>query len=113
MEGTPGREWKNYLREQPFLPALTFTPKTEDEVAEVVARAAKAGERVHFAGAGHASSPLVRCDGYLILSDALTGVTRFADARLPGQFVRSLAGTRIHDLNRALDGLGLAMHNLG
>ncbi len=101
-------EWENYLGEQKFLPQKRFQPESEDEVAKIVRDAASAGIRVHFAGAGHASSPLVPCDGWLIEGEKLSGATREK-----GNCVRVLAGTRIHDLNAALDAMGLAMPNLG
>lgn len=114
---TAGLSWKNYLGEQAFMPSLSFSPVSEDEVAAVVRRAVAAGARVHCAGRGHASSPIVRCDGYLIRSDKLTGARRVAADELGpgagGHYVRVLAGTRISDLSRLLGEMGLAMRNLG
>ena len=101
-------EWKNYLGEQKFLPQKRLEPETEDAVAQIVRDAASAGIRVHFAGAGHASSPLVPCDGWLIEGEKLEGVTREK-----GNCVRVLAGTRIAAMNAALEAMGLAMPNLG
>ncbi len=117
IDGKPGVEWHNYVGEQRFTPARTFKPDTEEQVAEVVAQAVADDQRVHVAGAGHASSPLVRTDGFLVDTSALTGVQPVHDADLlaptGGHHVRVLAGTRLFDLDAALDRLGLAMPNLG
>jgi L-gulonolactone oxidase len=101
-------EWWNYLGEQRFLPQQRRKPGSEDKVAKIVSDAVSAGVRVHFAGAGHASSSLVPCDGWLLEGDHLQGATREE-----GNCVRVLAGTRIARLNAELDAMGLAMPNLG
>ncbi len=111
-----GKKWQNYVDEQRFTPAETYVPLSEDDVAFVVKRAAEMKVRVHAAGAGHASSPLVPTDGWLIDTSKLAGAVTRLDASehvISGTFVRALAGTTIQELNRALDGLGLAMKNLG
>jgi L-gulonolactone oxidase len=81
-----------------------------DDVATVVASAAGRGLRVRPVGEGHSFTPLAVTDGVLLRVDHLRGITGFDPATLR---VRVLAGTRMHQLNPALQELGLALPNLG
>jgi L-gulonolactone oxidase len=81
-----------------------------DDVATVVTSAAERGLRVRPVGEGHSFTPLAVTDGVLLRVDHLRGVTGFD---LATRRVRVLAGTRMHQLNPALQELGLALPNLG
>jgi L-gulonolactone oxidase len=81
-----------------------------DDVAAVVASAASRGLRVRPVGEGHSFTGLAVTDGVLLRLDHLTGLTSVDRAT---RRVRVRAGTRLHELNRALQAMGLALPNLG
>jgi L-gulonolactone oxidase len=81
-----------------------------DDVATVVTSAAHRGLRVRPVGEGHSFTPLAVTDGVLLRLDHLRGLSGFDPAT---RRVRVLAGTRLHQLNPALQELGLALPNLG
>jgi FAD-linked oxidoreductase len=75
-----------------------------------VKAAAAAGLTVRALGSGHSFTPIGVCDGAVLDMSAWAGVVS-ADVASGAVTVRS--GTTIRALNTALDGLGLAMANLG
>ena len=79
-------------------------------------RAEREQTTVRAVGAGHAWSDVALTDGYLVETDRLGGLapddgTLRGDAA--GTIVRVLGGTRLRDLNSALDRAGLALKNMG
>ena len=102
--------WRNWTGDQTCEPARHSSPSSVADVAAAVVEAGIRGEVVRVVGAGHAFGDNVVTDGMLMSLDALTGV-QVLDAAT-GR-VRVAAGTRLFDLNRHLDGHGLAMANLG
>lgn len=96
--------------------SITFTadrlvhPRSEEEVAAVVRRAAERGELVRPVGSGHSSTPLVATDDVLVGLDGLAGLYAHDPAR-------SLAtvgpGTGLAALGRELLGVGLGLENFG
>jgi L-gulonolactone oxidase len=102
--------WINWTGDERCAPAAVARPRSVAELAAAVRDAAAAGRTVRVAGAGHSFGDLVATDGVLLQLDALSGV--LAVDRAAG-WVRVGAGTRLHALNAALDGLGLALPNLG
>jgi L-gulonolactone oxidase len=102
--------WRNWSGEQTCEPVEAVTPRSTDEVAEVVRRAAAAGRTVRVAGAGHSFTEAVLTDGTLISLDAMDGVV-WADAG--ARRVRVQAGIRLHALSEALNRHGLALENMG
>jgi len=103
-------DWRNWAGDQRCRPAKLVRPQTRDELAEALAEAAAAGERLSVAGAGHSFTETAMTDGTMVDVGALCGVL---DADPGAGRVRVGAGTTIADLNRELDGLGLALENLG
>ena len=55
--------WTNWVGNQSFTPASTATPRDEDEVVALVREAARRGQGVRVAGAGHSFTPVVQTDG--------------------------------------------------
>ena len=102
--------WSNWSGGQSCVPAVLERPSSRAGVAEAVGRAAAAGRRVRVAGAGHSFSDLVLTEGTLLSLDRLGGVL---DADPSTGLVRVEAGITLRRLNAALDGLGLAVENLG
>jgi FAD/FMN-containing dehydrogenase len=58
--------WTNWVGNQACTPAEISAPASEDEVAELVADAARRGMHVRAAGAGHSFTPVVPTDGLLL-----------------------------------------------
>ncbi|CAA9475757.1 MAG: Oxidoreductase, FAD-binding [uncultured Solirubrobacteraceae bacterium] len=102
--------WSNWSGGQSCVPAVLERPGSRAQVADAVGRAAAAGRRVRVAGAGHSFSDLVVTEGALLSLDRLGGVL---DADPATGLVRVEAGITLRRLNAALDGLGLALENLG
>ena len=111
--GSPGRGsgpvWKNWAGAE-CRPRLIERPLSRGELVEVVGIAAGAGRQVTVAGSGHSFTGAPMTEDVMIDLSALSGVL---DADRESGRVRVLAGTVLHELNRELDSLGLALPNLG
>ena len=112
MRGTGRSEeqWQNWAGNQSARPAQVAQARDVDDVALVLRSAADRGLRVRPVGAGHSFTAAAVTDGVLLRLDHLSGVTGIDHAT--GR-VRVLAGTRLHELNPALQAVGLALPNLG
>lgn len=102
--------WVNWTGDQSCRPARIVRPRSRDELAEAVATAAAAGQRVRVAGSGHSFTAAALSAGTLVRLEALSGVL---DADRDSGLVRVAGGTVLVDLNEELARLGLAMENLG
>ncbi|HET9153949.1 MAG TPA: D-arabinono-1,4-lactone oxidase [Solirubrobacterales bacterium] len=103
-------EWVNWAGDQSCRPARLVRPGSRDELAEAVAAAAEAGERVRVAASGHSFTEAALTEGTMLRLERLSGVQ---DADRQSGLVRVGGGTVLADLNEQLAGLGLAMENLG
>ncbi|GAB3677225.1 D-arabinono-1,4-lactone oxidase [Angustibacter aerolatus] len=103
------RTWTNWARTETAHPVRVVTPRSVDDVAQVVTTAAAAGLRVKPVGAGHSFTGVAVTDGVQVRPEGLA--TRF-DVVGPTT-VTVGAGWRLHDLTRELERHGLAMANLG
>jgi FAD-linked oxidoreductase len=95
--------WSNWSGINRCQPAALLTPQDEQGIVDIV-RSASGGLRC--VGAGHSFTPLVPTDGTLISLDQLAGIVDHQ-----GLNVRVKGGTRLAQLERELDALGLALHN--
>lgn len=102
--------WSNWAGNVSATPARFLEPRSVAEVAAVVRRAAERQQRVRVVGAGHSFTPLCATDGTLLRLTHLSGIRDVDRLR---QRVRVAGGTPLHVLNPLLDGLGLALPNLG
>ncbi len=102
--------WSNWAGDQSCAPAAIETPGTREELASVVRRAAERGLRVRASGSGHSFTDIALTDGVMVRCDRLQRI--LAVDRASG-LVKVEAGIVLRDLNRKLDGLGLAFENLG
>ena len=102
--------WSNWAGNVSATPARFLEPRSVAEVAAVVRRAAERQQRVRVVGAGHSFTPLCATDGTLLRLTHLSGILDVDRLR---QRVRVAGGTPLHVLNPLLDGLGLALPNLG
>jgi len=102
--------WNNWAGDQACTPAHFAQPASVDEVRDTVRESARQGRGVRVVGAGHSFGDNLLTSGTLLSLDRLSGV--LGVDREAGT-VRVAAGTRLHELNRLLDGHGLALANLG
>ena len=98
--------WTNWARSHHCAPAHHLRPRNRAEVAAAVA----AARRVRVAGSGHSFTGAVLTDDTLLSLDRLD---RVLDADRASGLVRVEAGITLAALSDALDGLGLALPNLG
>lgn len=103
-------EWRNWAGNQQATPVRVERPRDVDEVARLVKQAAGERRRVKVVGAGHSFTAIAATDGVLLHLDAMTGLR---DVDRERGLVTVHAGTRLYELNRLLDNVGLAMTNLG
>src|SRR3954449_11746088 len=102
--------WVNWAGDQSCRPARILRPRSRDELAEAVAAAASAGQKVRVAGSGHSFTEAALTDGTMIRLEGFSGVL---DADPGSGLVKVAGGTLLADLNQELAALGLAMENLG
>ncbi len=102
--------WRSWSGLTTAHPARTARPSSAAEVVAAVRTARELGLRVKMVGSGHSFSDIAATDGLLLLPDALVGITSLDRDAMR---VTVLAGTPLHELNRQLHALGLALHNMG
>jgi FAD/FMN-containing dehydrogenase len=73
--------WTNWVGNQSCSPAARAAPRSEDEIASLVADAAARGLHVRVAGAGHSFTPVVATDGLLLDLRGLPGIRSIDPAR--------------------------------
>lgn len=110
MTGTQPHTWTSWSGLTTVRPRQRLTPRSAAEVADAVVAARAAGLRVKMRGSGHSFTDIAATDGILLDPTQLTGIV---DVDRAAMTVTVLAGTLLHELNAALAGLGLALHNMG
>ena len=110
--------WHNHTGNQVCRPREILEPASLADLIAHVRRAEDQGTTIRMVGAGHSWSDVALTDGYLALPDDLGGVGAVDDESLrPAwrgrRLVRVLGGTHLAQLNAALDGMGLALLNMG
>lgn len=102
--------WTTWAGTESCRPAQVARPRSEAEVAAVLARAAQDGRRVRPVGSGHSFTPLCLTDG---LQLDLSAMDRVLDVDRATGRVRVEAGITIRALAEALHAHGLALENQG
>jgi FAD-linked oxidoreductase len=102
--------WRNWAGDQSCAPATIEHPRTREELAEIVRRAAERGQRVRASASGHSFTEIALTDGVMIRFDNLGGIL---EVDREAGLVKAGAGIVLSDLGRRLDALGLALANLG
>jgi L-gulono-1,4-lactone dehydrogenase len=100
----------NWAGNQRWVAAERALPRSTDEVAAIVRRAAESGQRVKAIGAGHSFTAAAETSGVQLSLDRMGRVLEIDEA---AGLVRVEAGIRLHRLNDELAKVGLAMPNLG
>ncbi|MER5389455.1 D-arabinono-1,4-lactone oxidase [Saccharopolyspora sp. NPDC002686] len=105
------QRWTNWARTATGTPSNVLAPRDTAEAAAAIRDAAKDGRTVRPLGTGHSFSSIGSPDtGWALDLSHWTGIVR---AEPDTGLVTVRAGTPLHQLNAELDGLGLAMANLG
>jgi FAD-linked oxidoreductase len=102
--------WKNWSGYVACPQTPVRTPDDARGLSQLLAEAARDGQSVRVAGAGHSFSPLVASDGVIVSLDRMQGIV---DVDAATRVARVQAGTRLYALGAALAQSGLAMENLG
>jgi L-gulono-1,4-lactone dehydrogenase len=105
-----GEIWRNWAGNQSARPRRMATPRSAQEVADEVRRAAADGLTVRMAGTGHSFTPAAVTDGVLLRPGALTRI-RSVDA--VAGLVTAEAGCPLRVLNAQLLARGLSLANMG
>jgi len=109
-DGSGAGEWVNWAGDQRCRPARIVRPADREELAEAIAAATAAGQKVRVPGSGHSFTEAALTDGVMVRVEALSGVL---DADPQTGLVKVGGGTVLAELNEELARLGLAMENLG
>ncbi|WP_433274970.1 D-arabinono-1,4-lactone oxidase [Actinosynnema sp. CS-041913] len=96
--------WTNWARTASATPHRVEHPGSADAIAEAVV----AARGVRPRGSGHSFTAIAAAPEVAIDLDAWTGI-----AEVSGSLVTVRSGTTLRQLNALLDGLGLALPNLG
>jgi FAD/FMN-containing dehydrogenase len=102
--------WTNWAGNVRVTPRAVATPASLEQLRHAVTAAARRGETVRVAGAGHSFAPLCATDGTLLDVSLLAGIERIDPET--GQ-ATIWAGTRIADLGEPLLARGWALANQG
>lgn len=103
--------WSNWSGLEHATPSRVVAPASAEEIAAQVVAARAAGTTVKFTGTGHSFTGIASPGrGVQLLPTALTGITAVDREAMT---VTAYAGMRLKDLNAALAGLGLSLHNMG
>jgi L-gulonolactone oxidase len=102
--------WTNWAGDQVCAPREIARPTSERELAELVARAAAAGQRIRAVGSGHSFTDCACTDGVMVDT---TGMQRVLDIDRDSGLVTVEGGTKLHALGPVLAEQGLALENQG
>ncbi|MBC2934492.1 D-arabinono-1,4-lactone oxidase [Nocardioides sp. zg-1228] len=105
-----GHLWRNWSGLEEAVPRHVETPRSVDDVVDVVCRAREAGTTVKMTGTGHSFTAIAAPEHTLLRPDGLRGIVTVDRQAMT---VTALAGTPLKDLNLALERLGLSLHNMG
>lgn len=102
--------WTNWAGTAKANPSRVHRPRSTAEIADVVHGVSAAGRRVRPLGSGHSFTAIAAAESEALDLTRWTGIER---VDLETHQVTVRAGTTLRALNAALDGIGLAMTNLG
>jgi L-gulono-1,4-lactone dehydrogenase len=105
-----GTAWRNWAGNESARPRRVATPRSADEVADEVRKAAADGLTVRMTGTGHSFTPAAVTDGVLLRPQGLTRV-RSVDPAAGLATVE--AGCPLHVLNAELLRRGVTLANMG
>ena len=107
---TSDSTWRNWSGLEEATPVATETPTSVDQVVDAVRRARAAGTTLKMTGTGHSFTAIAAPEHTLLRPEGLRGILAVDREAMT---VTARAGTRLKDLNVALERLGLSLHNMG
>ena len=103
-------QWRNWSGLVTASPTRDVTPTSTDQVQAEVRGALERGSTVKMVGTGHSFTAIAAPEATLLRPGGLTGVVSVDREAMT---VTARAGTRLADLNLALERAGLSLHNMG
>jgi FAD-linked oxidoreductase len=110
MSPTSTQTWRNWARNQQVSPVRVVTPRSTDEVATAIHRAADSGLTVRMTGTGHSFTGAAVAEGVMLRPAGLTAVRSVDTA---SGLVTTEAGLSLRRLNEVLAEHRLALANMG
>ena len=104
-------EWTNWAGTQSCRPAQYVRAGSVDQICETVAEAADRGLTVRPVGSGHSFTPVVSCDGGVILD--IGDLSGIQDVDVERNRARIWAGSKLSTLGEPLWNAGLSFKNQG
>lgn len=112
-----GCGWENFAKTEKVLPEVMAAPRDARELVTHVKQASEQHKTIRMTGSGHSHSDVAVSEEYLLTPKKLSQPLALDRARLKNPedplMVRVQSGMRIRELNKYLDGLDLALQNLG
>src|SRR4051812_45122726 len=108
MEREAGTEWHNWAGGVSCRPEWAFYPERLEDLVAIGREARARGRKLRVVGGGHAWSPLVPTDAYLVHLNKLDRIS--VDVSNPARPTVTLeAGATVEQVNRVLARHGLAI----
>jgi FAD/FMN-containing dehydrogenase len=104
------REWSNWSGSVRFSPRATEAPTSEEEIVQIVRRAAEEGQVVRPIGAAHSSTGILETHDVAVSFENMKGLISY-DATERVATLRP--GTSVRETGEELLEVGLSMENLG
>lgn len=105
-----GRHWSNWSGLEQATAQRVEHPSSVEDVVAVVRRARGTGTTVKMVGTGHSFTAVAAPEHTLLRPEGLGGILGVDREAMT---VTARAGTPLHELNLALERLGLSLHNMG
>ena len=102
--------WRNWSGLVTTEPTRTAEPSGAEQVAAEVRAAREAGSTVKMVGSGHSFTAIGAPTATMLTPAGLAGIL---EVDREAMTVTAGSGTLLKDLNRALEGQGLSLHNMG
>jgi FAD-linked oxidoreductase len=102
--------WRNWSGLVTTEPTRTAEPSGAEQVATEVRAAREAGSTVKMVGSGHSFTAIGAPTATMLTPAGLAGILEVDRGAMT---VTAGSGTLLKDLNRALEGQGLSLHNMG
>jgi len=102
--------WTNWSGLETARPTRESTPGDVGDVVAEIRRAVQENDTVKMVGTGHSFTAIAAPEGTLLRPQGLTGIV---GVDRDAMTVTARSGTRLADLNAALEALGLSLHNMG
>jgi len=103
-----GNRWRNWSGLVEATAERVVTPSSVDAVVDVVRQARDSGTTVKMTGTGHSFTAIAAPEHTLLRPEAMSGILAVDRAAMT---VTARAGTPLHELNLALERLGLSLHS--